>query len=359
MNISRAAWTNLQPDSLFRILWTEEDLRRNRDLHTRTLCFTTSFNKLRLIISLWLLCVAEASASGSGAQPSLSLSLSTALSLVSVMRRFLLPTPTVLPGARTYAEHARHAALRWPSLGRPTPGALQPSTGFNQFRMKPKVRSAEYPRTSNLRPLAIGADLFPLANLHFRIIKCVHHLAVLRTSTPKSLSKTAAGLHANLHPAFNSESFKSSAKTIANTWLSSTLEALQSHYQTVITTATEELGERPLSPQSLDECLSAATKWARRQLGKKLLDLQLDHALNLIRSATPSPASEPRVPDAPIRPLQHPQPLLVSVSVQTENFAPSTSDAVTSTSLKPASLQTPRSLSRKRPRPLEKKLASD
>lgn len=182
------------------------------------------------------------------------------------------------------------------------------------------------------RQLAIPESLFPIARLHFKVIKCYHHLTTLRSSVPKSLVGTAAGLVSNLHPAFISDSFKDTAKAAADAWLHAAVEALLNHYNTEIQDAQFEIGKSPIASDAFDKCLSTAVTWSKRQLGKKLKDPDLDEACKLIRASTILTASVPPCPEPPPTPVPQPTsapvcPAVRSVSVQTDDQPPARTDS--------------------------------
>ena len=167
--------------------------------------------------------------------------------------------------------------------------------------------------------VAICESLFPIARLHFKVIKCYHHLTTLRTSTPKSLERTASGLVSNLHPAFISDSFRAAAKAAADAWLHAAIEALLSHYSEQIQDAQSEIAKSPLAPDAFDNCLSIAITWSKRQLGKKLKDLDIDEARKRIQASTPFTASILLKPPPPPEAQQiSVGPSTRSVSIQTD-----------------------------------------
>ena len=249
---------------------------------------------------------------------------------VSTMQFFLRRDPK--PQQRqTYAQMAARPAHR-----KPLPPRRAPLTGG--FRTPP-------PRER--RP-AISEELFPHARLFFKVIKCRHHLFTLSAMPPKSLMKTARSLQSNLHPAFINDDFRSAARTAADTWLDSVVDALLSHYRVEIRNAESAISEVRLSPDSLDECLTIATSWAKRQLSKKLNALDLEDTCQRIR------ALAHLVTDVPQHDCVPPQgPKMRSISAQTDcSFLAAHGDkstqATSPTSPKP---KTPRSARKKRPRP--------
>ena len=192
----------------------------------------------------------------------------------------------------TYAQKTAQYTRRKPLLDTPRSRTPRRTLLTGGFTTPPRQK-----RSSVEKPLAISEDLFPVSRLHFKIIKCRHHLSTLCATAPKSLTKTAAELQSNLHPAFITENFKSAAKTAADTWLSSVVDALLCHYESEINSAASSIRECHLSQDSLDKCLSVATTWARRQLGRKLSDSDLEDSLERIRALTPLPISDaPQTP---------------------------------------------------------------
>ena len=230
------------------------------------------------------------------------------------MQRFLLPTPNVPRQPLSYVQmawRATHGNVRSRNFPAEAPQRA-PLTGGFTTPPEPKAFSAK-------KPPAISEELFPMARLHFKIIKCFHHLSALDAGIPKSLVKTAARLQANLHPAFINDDFKATANKASETWLSSIVDGMRSHYRSIIAETETELQELHLSPDSLNTCLTVATTWARRQLGKKLMDSELDSSITFIRSVTPvlRTSGVPPPPQPPSR-TRVQQPSVRSIGAQTD-----------------------------------------
>ena len=168
----------------------------------------------------------------------------------------------------------------------------------------------------------------------------------------------------NLHPAFVNEDFKASAKAAADTWLSSVQDALLSHYQTELVAAESTIRDCRLQHDALEKCLAVATSWARRQLGRKLGDSDLEESLQRIRALTPlivADTQPPALQPAPLpTPKSQPEPSLPfrakpqmrSTGVQTCNsFTTTDVGSPVSAGIPAVSLRSPVPLSARKKRP--------
>ncbi len=255
--------------------------------------------------------------------------------LFRTMRPFLLPTPVL------YQWRPQHHAQQ---LNAPRPSYAAVLSRFPSLlplREQPPLTGGFLPSPISQRPAPsqkpiLDEEHFLIAREHFKFIKCLHHLSVLNSSIPKSLLKTAAGLHMNLHPAFATDDFASSAKRAADTWLNTTVDTLRSHYDSLIHSSEAFFRDHPLAANVLDSCLSVATSWARKQLGKRLSNQVLQRSLDRIRSLSLQPQ----------RSISHtpatPHPSVQSVGIQTVPVPPSEiAPTVTPPSNKPSAVMIP------------------
>ena len=87
-----------------------------------------------------------------------------------------------------------------------------------------------------------------------------------------------------MRPAFNNDFFISSVEEITSRWSQDIFQALLDHYEAILAEAKEKIASTPMPHELLEKSLRVVTSWARRQLGRKLTDCELDDALQLINS---------------------------------------------------------------------------
>ena len=114
------------------------------------------------------------------------------------------------------------------------------------------------------------------------ILKSVHHLESLRAGLPPSLAKKRDLLSGTVNPAFKNDYFESAVTAITAIWSESVLKALRQHYTGLLEEATAHISKYPIPSGILDTSIQMVLKWARTQLGRKLLDEEIDKALSII-----------------------------------------------------------------------------
>ena len=174
----------------------------------------------------------------------------------------------------------------------------QTSTQRSETSQGPTQRS-QAPRSSQPSTSATGSippPYFEVTRAQFMIIKCSHHLTNLSRGTPASLRKTADTLGKQLRPAFCDDAFRATAKALATSWLSGSVNALREHYESTLKAAETHVQMTPMSEESFETSLRLAVKWSKTQLRSKLRDTTLDGAITRIKelqALTIAPSSLP------------------------------------------------------------------
>lgn len=143
-----------------------------------------------------------------------------------------------------------------------------------------------YPRTElRRRPAqyAIPPEYFTITKEHFRIVKSVHHQNQVNLGLPPSLKAKSTILQSSINPAFKNNFFDANIEEITNNWRCAVLAALKEHYAAVINESIRLISRTDFPSALLETSINTVSKWAKRQLGHKLKDEELDDALNLIR----------------------------------------------------------------------------
>lgn len=128
----------------------------------------------------------------------------------------------------------------------------------------------------------IPAEFFTLTRKHFIVVKSIHHRECLRGGLPPSLIKKRNILASSVNPAFKNDYFTSAVDSITAQWCDSVHRALCDHYNELIDDAIKYISSTSMPTSLLDTSIKMVVKWARRQLGNKLRDSELDEALSLI-----------------------------------------------------------------------------
>ena len=130
----------------------------------------------------------------------------------------------------------------------------------------------------------IPAEFFHLTREHFAVIKSRHHLHRL-SEVPVNLQRAATNLAQTARPAFRNDYYDIVAKSLAEDWLQATLQSLREHYLGTIDASLSAIKEAPLPAKLFQRSLALCTKWAHRQLGRRLDPNVLDAALSEITAA--------------------------------------------------------------------------
>ena len=188
-------------------------------------------------------------------------------------------------------------------------------------------RRANYPNRRNRverrdHPPRIPERYFGVTRSHFAILKCHHHLRMLEKGLPTSLKRRAKFLADSVRPAFQNDMMTAAVEEATNVWCRSVEASLREHYDDTLKEALTHISQNALRENLLDVSINMAVKWAQRQLGRKLSDVELDKSISIIRSnqalttdelpAQPEPRASTSV-ELPPQPQR-----LVNVSVQTE-----------------------------------------
>lgn len=171
--------------------------------------------------------------------------------------------------------------------------------------------------TARPHPQRIPPEFFALTRDHFVIVKSIHHLSTLRQGLPPSLLKKKDILSGSVKPAFKNDFFTATVDSITSSWCSSVHQALREHYKHLIDAAMDHISSKGMPARILDDSLRLVHKWARTQLGRKLLDEELDEALSLIREHQLQ-ISEPRTRN------EGPRQFFVDVNPEPADLAPAT-----------------------------------
>ncbi len=201
---------------------------------------------------------------------SLSLSLPLVLTQGPIMPRTFHNSsrrlPTREPRPTTALSHASHGSL--------------PATVHGRSQ---NVRQEQQDRRRSTQLLrVIPPELFHITRAQFAIVKSLHHRNLLEKGLPPSLLKKAAFLTHSVNPAFKTDYFHAVIEEASKTWANSVLLALIDHYSVTIQEAQDFISSNAFPEKLLGSSLGIVHKWARRQLGHKLTDSELDAAINLI-----------------------------------------------------------------------------
>ena len=152
------------------------------------------------------------------------------------------------------------------------------ASGPNRTPWRPQHRKPEANR-NELTP----EEFFHLTREHFAVIKSRHHLQRL-SEVPVNLQRAADNLALTAKPAFRNDYYDMVAKTLAEDWLRATVQSLRDHYSNTIEASLSAIRETPLPELLFQRSISLCTKWAHRQLGRRLDPRVLDAALSEIKS---------------------------------------------------------------------------
>ena len=131
----------------------------------------------------------------------------------------------------------------------------------------------------------IPPDYFGSTRKHFAVIKSLHHLMHAERECPKSLSRNLQDFFEGVRPAFLNDC--NVFVELRNKWCGELQAALVSHYKEHLSLLEIGITSSALPPDIFERSLVLSSKWARRQLGKRLSDDVLDQALQLIRKWQP------------------------------------------------------------------------
>ena len=152
--------------------------------------------------------------------------------------------------------------------------------------------------------LPVPREFFPLTKAHLLVVKCLHHLRQLSGDLPPTLRRTRDKLSTLLCPPALSSDFAEVSRRLADSWATSSVDALRTHYRSVLNSTLRTLASTPLPPPVLTSSLALVSLWARRQLGRRLSDFTLDTALSTIQEHQQllnfSSSSRPPAPSTPV-----------------------------------------------------------
>lgn len=173
----------------------------------------------------------------------------------------------------------------------------------------PSSRPPKGPRRDGFRPVSksdipkrerIPPEYFEVTKHHFILLKCLHHHDALLQDFPPSLVKKSEILGNSVYPAFRNDAFRTRMEEITENWRSSVNSALLDHYYELISNAYEFISLHGMPSDLLDMSIRMVTRWARKQLGRKLSDVTLDKAISEIKSqqlvVERTPIAKPEVP---------------------------------------------------------------
>jgi len=142
------------------------------------------------------------------------------------------------------------------------------------------------------KSIKIPSELFSITRNHFAVIKCIHHISVLKSSMPKSWSQMATSFNDNIRLAFATDEVKKSMRSITELYIESVRLASITHYENVLSHSLGFLNDNSIKMDGtvFENSVKLATQWARNQLGRKLSKATLDEGTKLIRLAYSQPA---------------------------------------------------------------------
>ena len=133
----------------------------------------------------------------------------------------------------------------------------------------------------------IPTDVFDITRKQFCLIKCFHHITILRQAIPKTWNNWKKNILDNLRLAFANDASTKAITNLSDNYFSSLQNAAIQHYLTTITEATQYLvaNSGRMSAKTYSKSISLVTKWARNQLGHKLTEETLTMATQVINSS--------------------------------------------------------------------------
>ncbi|XP_013855710.1 uncharacterized protein LOC106511507, partial [Austrofundulus limnaeus] len=159
-----------------------------------------------------------------------------------------------------------------------------------QARYVPQNR--RYFNTQPPRPQSDDPRFVDKIRLLHKLIKAIHHSAIATAkSYPPAVQKIQNHLATVIKPAHPTDRTTNLIAANAQNWAYNTMLVLQEHYDAAIAQILQEL--TLYSPDDLKMPFEIATKWARRNLGRRLKQETLDQAQTLI-TPNPAPAQQQR-----------------------------------------------------------------
>ena len=195
--------------------------------------------------------------------------------------------PPVSASSRPSRPYFGSASVLGPAPAAGEPHAFSsPMQHTTPLRPPPDLRS----------PKVIPERFFPLSKCHFVVLKSFHHLHQLDRGFPPTIVRTQQRLASLLTPAFPTETFSLASTAAADSWAHAAFCSLKEHYRSCLDSAFSTLRSSALPRDVFEASLHLVSSWARKQLGRKLLDRTLECAYTSLRQHQlfePTPTAPP------------------------------------------------------------------
>jgi len=168
----------------------------------------------------------------------------------------------------------------------------QTFTNLNQHAPPNRRNNAQnyfkqsHKKTVHTNNSSIPAQYFFITRKQYCIVKCLHHIAMLKKGIPKTWKNWKNNIVNNLRLAFHNEDSKSTIQSLSQQYFDNLLSASLAHYNDTLESARVELQQQSHQMDSSlhSESIKLITKWAHNQLGNKLSPNTLKEALDMIKS---------------------------------------------------------------------------
>lgn len=207
-------------------------------------------------------------------------------------------------GTFSYADAVKFGKQTWPTFTKPQQGFYRPLTNTSQHQIRPNNPSHKRPQATVIYPRSNVSRQNKGVNPQrsddptfvqktralLKIIKLVHHKNNVAQDLPPAIRRLEQNITEAIKPALPNEGTQTLIYGNAKNWAYTTLLILRDHYEEALKIELAALAQ--FSPQELEKCFNTATQWAKRGIGRRLLDKTLHEAFTLAQEHWPVPMSK-------------------------------------------------------------------